>query len=129
MRIVVTVLCGVGLYVSLFMLRKSRRAERGLLQEASVVETPRARLLGGIPNAAFGIAYYLLLGSAIWFVHQPWQAVLLLIASALAAAMSLILAYSLLYVTRMPCPYCWTSHAANALLLLCMISIFIKRSY
>ena len=37
-------------------------------------------------------------------------------ASLFAAGFSLYLAYSLLFVTRMPCLYCWTSHAVNWLL-------------
>src|ERR1700760_3162858 len=85
-RILITVLCGVGLYASVFMLAKSRRAERGELSEPSVVETPRARLLGGIPNAAFGVAYYALLGIAVWFAHDPWQAGVLALAAIAAAA-------------------------------------------
>jgi len=110
LRVVITVLCGVGLYASIFMLRKSTRAERGLLAEASVVQTPRARLFGGVPNAAIGALYYPLLAAGVWM----GLAVLPLLAAALAAALtSAALAYSLLFVTRMPCVYCWTSHAVN----------------
>ncbi|MBV8116850.1 MAG: hypothetical protein JOZ01_02665, partial [Candidatus Eremiobacteraeota bacterium] len=88
MRLLITVLCGVGLYASLFMLAKTRRAGRGALKEPSVVQTPRARLVGGIPNAAYGAVYYLLLGIAVWFVSSPWQAGILLAATLAAAAMS-----------------------------------------
>lgn len=111
LRVVITVLCGVGLYASIFMLRKSMRAERGLLAEPSVVQTPRARLFGGIPNASIGALYYPLLAAGVW----AGIAVLpLLAAAALAAALtSVLLAYSLLFVTRMPCVYCWTSHIVN----------------
>ena len=129
MQLLITVLCGVGLYASVFMLAKTRRAERGGLPERSVVETPRARLLAGIPNAAFGLAYYLLLGAGIWLATQPWQAAILCVAALLAAAMSAVLAYSLLFVTRMPCPYCWTSHAVNAALAMCTILNLFKISY
>ena len=85
MELLITVLCGVGLYASLFMLAKSRRAQRGELTEASVVQTPRARLLGGIPNAAFGIVYYLVLGVGIWFAPTPWEAAVLAAASLAAS--------------------------------------------
>lgn len=129
MRILITMLCGVGLYASLFMLLKTRRAERGELTEPSVVETPRARLLGGIPNAAFGVAYYPVLALGIWAAAQPWQAAVLVAASLLAASMSVVLAYSLLFVTRMPCPYCWTSHLVNVLLAACTILNLFKISY
>ena len=57
-KAVITLLCGVGLYASLFMLAKTRRAERGELAEASVVQTPRARLYGGASNALLGAVYY-----------------------------------------------------------------------
>ncbi len=128
-RVLITVLCGVGLYASLFMLAKTRRAERGELTEASVVQTPRARLLRGIPNAAFGIAYYLLLGVFVWFARAPWEMAALAIAALAAAAMSALLAYSLLFVTRMPCPYCWTSHAINGALAIVTILNLFKISY
>lgn len=128
-RVLITVLCGVGLYASLFMLAKTRRAERGELTESSVVQTSRARLLGGIPNAAFGVAYYLLLGIAIWFARTPLEGGLLAIAALAAAVMSAVLAYSLLFVTRMPCPYCWTSHAINGVLAIVTILDFFKISY
>ena len=129
MRILITVLCGVGLYASLFMLSKTRRAQRGELTEPSVVQTSRARLLGGIPNAAFGVAYYMLLGFGVWVAHAPWEAAILAVAALAAAAMSVVLAYSLLFVTRMPCPYCWTSHVVNAALAICIILNLFKLSY
>jgi uncharacterized membrane protein len=113
LRLIMTVLCGVGLYASVFMLRKSNRASRGLLDEPSVVETPRARLLGGAPNSAFGVAYYPLLALAVWVAAATWQIEVLLAIGLVAAAVSAILAYSLLFVTKMPCAFCWTSHGIN----------------
>ena len=129
MRILITVLCGVGLYASLFMLAKTRRAERGELTEPSVVQTPRARLYGGVPNAAIGVLYYLMLGIGIWLTTARWELIFLAVASLAAAATSAVLAYSLLFVTRMPCPYCWTSHVVNAALAVCMILDLFKISY
>ena len=119
--VVVTMLCGVGLYASIFMLRKTIRADRGLLDEPSVVETPRARLFGGIPNAALGIPYYLIAGAGVWFGSPHALALLLALAAFAAAVTSVILAYSLLYVTRMSCTYCWTSHAVNWILAVMLI--------
>lgn len=118
-RAVITVLCGVGLYTSLFMLDKYGRAARGELREPSVVQSPRAHLLG-IPNTLLGALYYPLLAIGIWLLPWPWAAVLLVAALA-AALMSAFLAYSLLFITRSSCPYCWASHVANwALLVLCI---------
>jgi uncharacterized membrane protein len=102
----------VGLYASAFMARKAARGARGQLAEPSVVQRPAARVFG-IPNAGIGLVYYAALASSTPFMgnHAVWLAAAT--ASALAAAMSLYLAYSLLFVTKMPCPYCWTSHVAN----------------
>ncbi|HVN68665.1 MAG TPA: vitamin K epoxide reductase family protein [Candidatus Binatia bacterium] len=118
-RIVITLLCGVGLYASLFMLAKSRRAERGELSGPSVVQTPRARLYG-VPNALLGAIYYPSVALAVWLARGPRESAVLLAAVLFAALTSAALGYSLLFVTRRPCPYCWTSHAVNwSLLALC----------
>lgn len=114
---VITLLCGVGLYVSLFMLNKSRRAARGEIEGPSVVKTPRAHLFG-VPNSLVGALYYPAVGIAVWFVRGAVGELVLLAAIAAAAATSLFLAYSLLFITRRECPFCWTSHALNWALLL-----------
>jgi len=112
MRTVITLLCGVGLYVSLFMLNKSRRAARGEVKGPSVVKTPRAHLFG-VPNSLLGTIYYPALAAAVWLARGNIAQSLLLVAMLGAAATSAYLAYSLLYITRRECPYCWTSHAVN----------------
>jgi len=124
LRAVITLLCGVGLYASLFMLRKQRKGDRGELAEPSVVQSPRAKLLGGIPNAVFGSAYYPLLAAACWCPLPSWAALPVVAAVLLAAATSAVLAYSLLFVTRRSCPYCWTAHAINWSLLLLVPWLF-----
>lgn len=111
----VFLLCAVGFYASAFMANKARRAARGELTEPSVVESPAARLVGGIPNAAFGLIYYPCIAVAVSLpivvAHRAafW-------ASLAAATMSLVLAYSLLFRTRRSCSYCWTAHVINWLL-------------
>lgn len=118
-RGIITVLSGVGLYTSLFMLAKSRRAARGELPGPSVVKTPRAHLYG-VPNALLGTIYYPALATAIWLVHGRVATLAVLAGVLFAALTSAVLAYSLLFVTRRQCPYCWTAHAVNwAILLLC----------
>jgi uncharacterized membrane protein len=119
-RVTILVLCGVGLYASAFMAAKAQRAARGGLAEPSVVQTPRARVFG-TSNASFGLVYYALMAVATPLLGRPdawWTA---FSASLLAAAFSLYLAYSLLFVTRMPCVYCWTSHLVNWLLPLVLL--------
>lgn len=113
MRLVILALCAVGLYVSIHMQRKAMLAQRGELDEPSVVQTPRARAIARTPNSLFGIAYYVLLAVAAFFFSSPAVHTAALIASILAGAMSLYLAYSLLFVTKMPCVYCWTGHVVN----------------
>jgi len=81
-----------------------------------VVQTPRARAVAGIPNAAFGLAYYAALAAAIPLLGVSEVRTAALLASVGAAAFSAYLAYSLLFVTRMPCVYCWTSHFVNWIL-------------
>jgi uncharacterized membrane protein len=118
-RGIITVLCGVGLYTSLFMLAKSRRAARGELPGPSVVKTPRAHLYG-VPNALLGAIYNPALAAAIWLVHGRVALLAVLAGVLFAALTSAVLAYSLLFVTRRQCPYCWTAHAVNwSILLLC----------
>jgi uncharacterized membrane protein len=118
----IVLLCGVGLYASAFMYRKARLAQRRQLQEPSVVDSPRARVAGGIPNAAIGIVYYVIVAATVPFFESQavWDAVFL--AALAAAGFSLYLAYSLVAVTRMPCVYCWTSHFINWLLPLLLIA-------
>ena len=118
----VLLLCAAGVYASAFMARKAGRAARGVLSEPSVVETPRARLFGGVSNAAIGLVYYLALAVALPFLDRPlvWGAAFA--AALVAAAMSAYLAYSLLFVTRRPCAFCWTSHAINWLLVALLLA-------
>lgn len=114
-------LCGAGLYASAFMANKSRLAAQGEVRGPSVVKSPRAKLFGGVPNSLIGLAYYLGLLASLPFLGRPlvWDAALA--ATFFAAGTSLYLAYSLLFVTRRPCPYCWTSHVVNWSLLLILL--------
>ena len=115
-RAVITLLCGVALYASLFMLNKSRRAARGEVEGPSVVKTPRAHLFG-VPNSLVGSLYYPGLALAVWLVRGTISELVLLMAAFAAAATSAYLAFSLIYVTRRECPYCWTAHIVNWCLL------------
>jgi len=114
-RLIISLLCAAGFYASVFMLRKSILDARGGLSEPSVVQSPRARLFGGMPNALFGTLYYAAAAGVAWLGSHPWLYAALAAALA-AAATSAYLAYSLLYITRRSCPYCWAAHLANWLL-------------
>ena len=78
-----------------------------------VLDTPRAKIFG-VPNSAFGIGIYLYLLTDLFF-FPPLLGLLLL---GLALLRSIYLAYSLLFITKIPCPLCFTSHAINLLLFL-----------
>jgi uncharacterized membrane protein len=110
---VITVLCGFGFYSSLFMLGKARRAARGELDEPSVVQSPRAHLFGKTPNALLGAVYYPALVAVTWLRLGSAASYTVLAIVLFAAVTSVVLAYSLLFVTKRPCPYCWTSHVIN----------------
>ena len=103
------------------MARKTARAERGQRDEPSVVQSARARAIGRVPNAWLGLVYYAGLALAVPFIGVPLVWAGALVAGLLAASLSLYLAYSLLFVTRMPCVYCWTGHAVNWSLLLLLV--------
>jgi len=112
-RYVVLALCAIGLYVSFAMQAKAGKARRGELVEASVVQTPRATIFGNVPNSLFGIVYYTSLAASTAFFDVPVVRFAAVMAAGAAGAVSVYLAYSLLFVTRMPCFNCWTGHVVN----------------
>jgi len=89
---------------------------------AAIVFTPRARLFGA-PNSLLGQIYYLALlaGVATGRIGQsPWHLVFLA-AATLTVLTGAYLTYSLLFVTRVRCPLCLTSHLLNLLILLLLL--------
>ena len=126
-RVVISVLCAVGFYASVFMLAKSVLAMRGRLDEPSVVQSPRAKLFGGIPNAFIGILYYPAMVAVSWLGHSTAAFAAALAAACAAAATSIYLAYSLLFVTRRNCAYCFLSHAVNLALVAASARLLVLR--
>ncbi|MGI8784483.1 MAG: vitamin K epoxide reductase family protein [Acidobacteriota bacterium] len=90
-----------------------------------IVDTPRARLLG-VPNSVLGFFYYAALIGAFagGFWREPVVQWILLAASLATVAMGVILTYSLFFVTRVKCPLCLFSHAANVVLFVCLWILF-----
>ena len=78
----------------------------------NVLGTPRAKLFG-VPNSAFGMALYAYL---IINLFIPFPHVVALILLGFAVFRSIYLAYSLIFVTKIPCPLCFTSHMINLML-------------
>lgn len=106
-----------GLYTSQHMYRKALRARRGELRESSVVETPNGNLFFGQPNSLPGLAFYAALLASTPIADVASVRTARRVAATLAALSSAYLGYSLLFKTKMPCPYCWTSHGLNAFIL------------
>lgn len=89
---------------------------------ATVIDSPRARMFG-LPNSLLGLLYYAglltLLGSGR-LGSPPWIW-LALITSAGTVGLGAFLTYSLLFLTRIPCRLCFTSHAINLVLFILLL--------
>lgn len=83
----------------------------------SIVFTPRARVFG-LPNSVLGQIFYvaILCGLPLGWIDQPmlWRSYLA--ASLVTVVLGVYLSYSLLFITRVPCKLCFTSHAINGLI-------------
>lgn len=125
MNLLALLLCAVGLWISAYFTGVSYHwisphvkwiPRFCQLKEAScqlVLETPRAKLFG-IPNSVFGIGIYLYL--IFFFIGFPFPWGIAIVLTGAAVLRSIYLAYSLLFVTRIPCPLCFTSHGINLIL-------------
>ena len=123
LHVVLLLCCCIGFVVSMMMHRKAAADRAGLLTEASVVQTPRARLVGGVDNAAIGMIYYPAVAIGSFFFSNSLVFFAVAGAALLALLVSLYLAYSLLFITKMSCPLCMTSHVLNAAIfgILCFV--------
>lgn len=126
-RTLISVLCAIGFYASVFMLRKSVLASQGRLMEESVVQSNRAAVFFGAPNALVGMLYYAGLATVTWLTTAVLPMALASVAAAAAAATSLYLAYSLTFVTKRSCLYCWTAHVVNWALLAAVLWLLAHR--
>ena len=90
---------------------------------ASIVFTPRARVLG-LPNSVLGQFFYiaLLVGIPIGILETLAYYWLYLAASLLTVFLGLYLSYSLLFITRVRCKLCLTSHGLNAIIFLILLA-------
>ena len=132
MNLIVLLLSVLGLWISVYFTGVSYRwfspnvkwiPRVCQLKEKScqlVIETPRAKLFG-IPNSVFGIGLYFylivfFLAVGAGFKPAPTIWGIALVATGFAVLRSVYLAYSLIFVTRVPCPLCFTSHIINTIL-------------
>ena len=84
---------------------------------ASVIFTPSARVFGP-PNSLLGQLFYLALlaGTVSDWLTDPRLWTLYLGVSLLTVGFGVYLSYALLFVLRVPCPLCFTSHGINAVI-------------
>lgn len=89
----------------------------------SVLDTPRAKMFG-VPNAVFGLFVYAYIALDSLF-FPPYFGFALISVSLFR---SIYLAYSLLFVTRIPCKLCFTAHFVNVCLFgLYWLQIFVLK--
>jgi uncharacterized membrane protein len=89
---------------------------------ASIVFTPRARVFG-LPNSLLGQVFYLALLTAVvgdFLFTKPFVYVYLL-ASLVTVLLGMYLSYSLLFMTRVPCKLCFTSHGINLVIFILLV--------
>ena len=84
---------------------------------ATIVFTPRARVFG-LPNSVLGQLFYAALATtaASGALNQAPPYFALLGASGATVLLGIYLTWSLLFVTRVNCVLCFTSHAINLIL-------------
>ena len=89
---------------------------------ASIVFTPRARVFG-LPNSLLGQVFYVALFAAVvgdFLFTKPFFYVYLL-ASLVTVFLGIYLSYSLLFLTRVPCKLCFTSHGINLVIFILLV--------
>ena len=89
---------------------------------ASIVFTPRARVFG-LPNSLLGQVFYLALIAAVVgdFLFTKPLVYFYLLASLATVFLGMYLSYSLLFITRVPCKLCFTSHAINLVIFILLV--------
>ena len=89
---------------------------------ATIVFTPRARVFG-MPNSVLGQVFYVLLlaGVAGGFLYSPPAYYAYLMASLVTVGLGIFLTYSLLFVTRVLCILCFTTHGINFIIFLILV--------
>jgi len=105
------------------MHQKAEADRRGELREASVVQSPRARLFGGVDNALIGLAYYPAVAIASFFFSVPIIRISTLVAASAAAVVSIFLLYSLFFITKMRCTNCVLANATNIVIMCGLVGL------
>ena len=90
---------------------------------AAIVFTPRARVFG-LPNSVLGQLFYAALATTAvsGALDRPPPYYALLVASGATVLLGVYLTWSLLFVTRVNCVLCFTSHAINLVLFVMLVA-------
>jgi uncharacterized membrane protein len=90
---------------------------------STIVFTPQARVFG-VPNSVLGQLFYALLAvvAVAGGLGEPLIRLLVLAASGVTVLLGVYLTYSLLFVTRVNCVLCFTSHALNFVVFVILLS-------
>ena len=89
----------------------------------TIVFTPRARVFG-LPNSVLGQVFYaaLVIG-ALTGRFEGGPLTLYLLASLVTVVLGAYLTYSLLFLTRVPCKLCFTSHFINLVIFIMLLTL------
>ena len=90
---------------------------------ASIVFTPQARVFA-LPNSVLGQLFYVLLiaGTLLnWITGPELIATLYVAASTVTVILGMYLSYALLFINRVACPLCFTSHGINLVIFLILM--------
>lgn len=94
---------------------------------SKVVNSPRARLIGGIPNTVVGLVWYIVAaGSATYGLVTgliPFMTALLIV-SAFTVVISLFLIYSLITRLKVVCKFCYMGHFCNIGIFIILLLLF-----
>ena len=90
---------------------------------ASIVFTPQARVFA-LPNSVLGQLFYVALIAGTffnWITAPELIATIYVAASTSTVILGIYLSYALLFINRVACPLCFTSHGINLMIFLILM--------
>tara|TARA_B100001146_G_scaffold116953_1_gene102978 strand:- start:407 stop:826 length:420 start_codon:yes stop_codon:yes gene_type:complete len=90
---------------------------------ASIVFTPQARVFA-VPNSVLGQLFYVALIAGTffnWITAPELIATIYVAASTATVILGIYLSYALLFINRVACPLCFTSHGINLMIFLILM--------
>lgn len=90
---------------------------------ASIIFTPQARVFA-LPNSVLGQLFYVALIAGTffnWITAPELIATIYVAASTATVILGIYLSYALLFINRVACPLCFTSHGINLMIFLILM--------